>query len=238
MSYLKNIIKYVFYYILFNLRHGRLIQCRFHFWKNIIKYFQGRFMARTTTGKAPYVSQDDLESTLDSLKGLNALRNKCILYFSHFLGLRAKELALLTIGDVYDLKKHKIKETIRLQGKVTKGNKYREVFLVNPKAREFIDLYITTERPLDADAPLFLSQKGGAFSPNSMVQLIGNCYKKAGIQASSHSGRRSFATRLIRKGGDIYSIKQLMGHSSIATTQEYFASDPELLRSVAEKLNS
>ncbi|MGF0411114.1 tyrosine-type recombinase/integrase, partial [Acinetobacter baumannii] len=44
-------------------------------------------------------------------------------------------------------------------------------------------------------------------------------------------------TRLIRKGGDIYSIQQLMGHSSILTTQKYFASDPELLRSIAEKLN-
>lgn len=194
-------------------------------------------MARTTTGKAPYISEDDFQLTLNSLNGANALRNKCVLYFSHFLGLRAKELSLLTVGDVYDLKQNKVKDLIRLLGKVTKGNKYREVFLVNPIARELVEEYILKERPKDPNAPLFLSQKGGAFSPTNMVHMINNCYKKAGINATSHSGRRSFATRLIRKGGDIYSIKQLMGHSSIATTQEYFASDPDLLRAIAEKLN-
>lgn len=194
-------------------------------------------MARTTTGKAPYVSEDDLEITLATQTGANALRNKCVLYFSHFLGLRAKELSMLTVGDVYDVKKGKLKEIIRLLGKMTKGNKYREVFLVNPIAKELIEQYIIKERPKDPNAPLFLSQKGGPFSPNSMVTMINNCYKKAGIHATSHSGRRSFATRLIRKGGDIYSIQQLMGHSSIMTTQKYFASDPELLRQIAEKLN-
>lgn len=194
-------------------------------------------MARTTTGKAPYLSEDELESTLESQKGVNALRNRCVLYFSHFLGLRAKELSMLLVGDVYDIKKDKVREVVRLQGRVTKGNKFREVFLVNPFARELIEKYITKERPKDKDAPLFLSQKGGPFSPNSMARMIKICYQKAGIQASSHSGRRSFATRLIQRGGDIYSIKQLMGHSSIATTQEYFASDPEHLKSIAEKLN-
>lgn len=194
-------------------------------------------MARTSTGKAPYLTEGELEQTLDTQKGVNALRNKCVLYFSHYLGLRAKELALLTIGDIYDFKQDRLKETIRLLGSITKGNKYREVFLVNPTARELVDEYISKERPKDPKAPLFLSQKGGPFSPNSMCTMIINCYKRSGIQATSHSGRRSFATRLIRTGGDIYSIQQLMGHSSIMTTQQYLTSDPELLRSVVEKLN-
>ncbi len=53
------------------------------------------------------------------------------LYFSHFLGLRAKELSMLKVGDVYDVKKGKLKDIIRLLGNITKGNRYREVFLVN-----------------------------------------------------------------------------------------------------------
>ncbi|ENU4224377.1 site-specific integrase, partial [Acinetobacter baumannii] len=73
-------------------------------------------MARTTTGKAPYVSEDDLEITLATQTGVNALRNKCVLYFSHFLGLRAKELSMLKVGDVYDVKKGKLKDIIRLLG--------------------------------------------------------------------------------------------------------------------------
>lgn len=188
------------------------------------------------TGKAPYVSLEDLEYTMAVLEGRNAKRNKAILLFSHFLGLRAKELAALKIGDVMEIRGGKIKDVIRLIGAYTKGNKYREVFLVDDQARNIVREYVFAERPLIADAPLFLSQKGGAFSANTMQKMIGNLYKKAGIEASSHSGRRSFATHLIRNGADIYSVQQMMGHSSIQTTQEYFASDPNHLMEVAKKL--
>ena len=70
-----------------------------------------------------------------------------------------------------------------------------------------------------------------------MQRMIGNLYKKAGINGTSHSGRRSFSTRLIRHNVDIYSIQQLMGHASIVTTQEYFASDPNLLKDKVFKLS-
>lgn len=190
------------------------------------------------SGKAPFVSEDELEQTLEALKGLNKLRNRNVLLFSHFLGLRAKEISSLKISDVYDSKRDRIKETIRLLGSYTKGNKYREVFLMDEYVRKTIMLYIKAERPYnDPDAPLFLSQKGGSFSANTMQRMIANLYKKAGLKASSHSGRRSFATRLIRKGVDIYSIQQLMGHSSIMTTQVYFASDPNRLREAVSKLS-
>ncbi|WP_151710781.1 tyrosine-type recombinase/integrase [Acinetobacter brisouii] len=190
------------------------------------------------SGKAPFVSEDDLELTLDTMKGINKNRNQAVLLFSHFLGLRAKELAALHVGDVYDVKRERIKENIRLLGSMTKGNKYREVFLVDERAKEYIMQYLIQERPInDPNAPLFLSQKGGAFSANSMQRMISNLYKQAGIKASSHSGRRSFATRLIRKGVDIYSIQQLMGHSSINTTQVYFASDPNKLKEAVYKLS-
>lgn len=190
------------------------------------------------SGKAPFVSDEDLDLTLNSLDGLNQLRNQCILLFSHFLGLRAKEMASLKVGDVYDHKRAKVKETIRLLGAYTKGNKYREVFLMDQRSIEHIKKYIELERPKNnPEAPLFLSQKGGSFSANTMQRMIGNLYKKAGIKASSHSGRRSFATKLIRKNVDIYSIQQLMGHSSIQTTQVYFVSDPNKLKEAMMKLN-
>lgn len=188
------------------------------------------------SGKAPFVTDDDLQLTMNLLRGKNARRNKAILLFSHFLGLRAKEMAALKIGDVIDVRNGKAKQVIRLLAAYTKGGKYREVFLMNDEAAEIIRDYIFIERQLIADVPLFLSQKGGAFSANTMQRMIGNLYKSAGVNASSHSGRRSFATHLIRNGADIYSVQQLMGHSSIQTTQEYFASDPNHLMEVARKL--
>ena len=190
------------------------------------------------SGKAPFVSEDDLELTLSSLNGLNKLRNQTILLFSHFLGLRAKEIAALKVSDVYDARRGIIKDTIRLLGAYTKGNKFREVFLIDDRAIHYVKKYIEKERPKnDATAPLFLSQKGGAFSANTMQRMIGNLYKQVGVKASSHSGRRSFATKLIRNNVDIYSIQQLMGHSSIQTTQVYFASDPNKLKDAMRKLS-
>lgn len=192
---------------------------------------------RRKNGKAPFVSKVEFKLTIDSMKGLNKKRNKCVLLFSHFLGLRAKELASLTIGDVFDVRKKQVKENIRLLSHMTKGNKYREVFLVDEEIKAIIYDFIVSERGFNENSPLFLSQKGGAFSANTMQKMIANCYKKAGVKASSHSGRRSFATNLIMQNVDIYAIKQLMGHQSIITTQEYFNSDPNHLRNAVKKLS-
>lgn len=184
-------------------------------------------------GKAPYVPKSDLRRALDGQQGQHALRNRTILLLSHCLGLRAKELALLLVGDVLDLHQGEVKEVVRLLK--TKGEKFREAFLVNDEARDHLRRYLVT-RPARADAPLFLSQKGGAFSPNTMQKLLHNIYAAAGIAASSHSGRRSFATRLIEGGADVYAVMQMMGHSSIMTTQQYFATSPERLKKFARIL--
>ena len=60
--------------------------------------------------------------------------------------------------------------------------------------------------------------------------------RAAGVHASSHSGRRSFATHLIQNGADIYTVKEMMGHTSIATTQEYFTTSPERMKKFAALL--
>lgn len=189
------------------------------------------------SGKAPYVPPEELELTMEKIKGLNAKRNRAVLYFSHFLGLRAKELAALKIGDVYDTKREKVKEAIRLLASYTKGQKFREVYLVNEMAIEHLKEYLYADRRGSSpESPLFMSQKGGHFSNKSMARMIDGLYKQAGVNASSHSGRRSFATHLIHKNVDIHSVQQLMGHSSIQTTQEYFATDPNKLKDAMGKL--
>ena len=189
------------------------------------------------SGKAAYISESDLQLTLKSLKGKNSVRNQAVLLASHFMGLRAKEMASLKMGDVYDFRNHILRDTIRLLAAYTKGNKYREVFLLDKTARNIMLEYILSREDSGPEAPLFLSQKLTPFTANTMQRMIGNIYKKAGINGTSHSGRRSFATRLIRHNVDIYSIQQLMGHSSIMTTQEYFVSDPNLLKEKVLKLS-
>jgi len=150
---------------------------------------------------------------------------------SHYMGLRAMELAALQVGDLYDLRTGQIRDVIRLL--VTKGGKYREVPLMNERARETLRLYLATRHLRHADAPLFMLQKGDGFSANTLQRMMANCYSKASVRASSHSGRRSYATHLIQAGADIYTVQMLMGHSSIMTTEKYFTTSPERLKRFA-----
>ncbi len=186
-------------------------------------------------GVAPYVPKDTLARVIDAQKGKNALRDRAALYLTHYLGIRAKEVAALRVSDVYDPATG-IREVIRLLATMTKGEKYREVFLVNATARDALMQYLTTRSLRTPNAPLFMSQKGGAFSANSMQKMLANRYHMAGVKASSHSGRRSFATNLIEAGADIYTIQTMMGHTSISTTQAYFVTSPARLKKFAALL--
>jgi integrase/recombinase XerD len=192
-------------------------------------------------GKAPYIPETVLVATLEAQKRYRHCdRDRCILALSHYLGLRAKELASLSIGDVFDPGPGDVREVVRLSSSMTKGGKPREVFLVNEEARRFVLTYLRSRSLRDMRAPLFQSQRsserGSFFSANTMQRLVANIYKRANVKASSHSGRRSFATRLIERGADIYSVKEMMGHASIVTTQAYFTSNPERLKKFASLL--
>lgn len=188
-------------------------------------------------GKAPYLTSEQLQRALDAQRlQRHELRDRAILMTSHYLGLRAKELAALRIGDVFDPRTGQLREVVRLLNSMTKGGRYREVFLVNDAARAELMRYLRRRDLDDLDAPLFQSERGGAFSANSMQRLIAICYARANIKASSHSGRRSFATRLIESGADIYAVKELLGHASIVTTQAYFTTSPERLKKFAALL--
>jgi integrase/recombinase XerD len=91
----------------------------------------------------------------------------------------------------------------------------------------------------DARGPLFVSQKGGAFTPNTIQQLLHRLHARAGIIGGrSHSGRRWFATELISKGVDIKVVSVLMGHSSVAMTAQYAEDNPQRLRRIAANLGS
>lgn len=197
-----------------------------------------RAHAKAPKGKAPYIPEPQLDAALAACtSSLHGLRDKALLLLSYNCGLRAKELAALRLMDVFD-PGWQIIDTMRLTQ--TKGNKFREVPLVHEKTRAALMHYIEWRREEHwlgcQEGPLFRTQRGGHFSADSLQQHFHKMYVRAGLQASSHSGRRSFATRLIERGADIYSVMTLMGHSNINTTQLYFTTSPERLRSVAKLL--
>ena len=148
-------------------------------------------------------------------------------------------MAALRVSDGVDTNGN-LKNEIILKKAMTKGEKIRTVYLVNNKVRQALTEYLNhrkMENNFYYEGPLFRSQTSGKFSPNTLQMLFSQMYKVAGISgASSHSGRRSFATRLLEQGVSIKSMQTLLGHSSITTTSIYIEDNPYLLANISRNL--
>jgi integrase/recombinase XerD len=117
----------------------------------------------------------------------------------------------------------------------TKGRKARRVFL-STKLRTELAAYLKHAKLRRNCEALFQSQKGSAFSANTLCQLLLRIYDAAGFgDATSHSGRRTFITNLAAKGIGVRVLAELAAHSSIATTQRYIDVNDEQLRAAVEQ---
>lgn len=72
------------------------------------------------------------------------------------------------------------------------------------------------------------------WAADALQAYVTGLYRAAGLKASSHSGRRTFATRLIRRGATIEQIQLLLGHGSIDDTRRYIDVDPAVLSRILE----
>lgn len=194
----------------------------------------------TSEKKAPVLSMQEFRQVIAVVRTYdNANRNVALLYFSVALGLRAKEMSQLKLQDVL-APNGTIKDEVLLTRSTTKGRKQRLIYLTNRDVRKALTAYLQERRNGDAIllspvAPLFKSRKGSGFSPNTMQMLFKRMYIWAGLdQASSHSGRRTFATSLIEHGADIKAVSTLMGHASVAMTARYVEDNPVRLRRMCE----
>lgn len=165
--------------------------------------------------------------------GNHAARNRIAIMLSYYAGLRVGEIAALKIADVFDADLNP-KDQIQLKAAYTKGNKARVVF-VSDKLKREIKSYLKTLPTINADKPFLLTQKNTAFSPNTLCQLFGRLYQEAGIDgATSHSGRRSFITKLAHSGISPKVIMTLAGHQHLTTTQRYIDVNDEMMREAVE----
>jgi integrase/recombinase XerD len=186
--------------------------------------------------KAPVLSEQNFRMVVAVVRTREqAVRNVALLHFSYGLGLRAKEMALLKIKHVLDAQ-GSIKEEVLLTRQTTKGSKQRLVYLTQKDVRRTLAEYLAERRKandLHPESSLFKSRKGAGFSPNTMQMLFKRMYIWAGLdQASSHSGRRTFATSQIEAGTDIKAVSTLMGHASVAMTARYVEDNPIRLRRI------
>ena len=148
-----------------------------------------------------------------------AKRNRCMIEVLYGCGLRVSELTELQISNI------NFKENyLKIQGK---GDKVRFVPLADYTA-DFIKNYINNIRSKQKINPkhsdiLFLNSRGAQISRQMVFLIIKEIVKKAGIQKniSPHTFRHSFATHLLQNGADLRFIQEMLGHSSITTTEIY-----------------
>lgn len=192
-----------------------------------------------TTGKARVLSKKEMEKAIITVKcqhinGRYRDRDAALLATSYYLGLRAKELAGLKIRDIIG-SNGEVAQAINL--KITKGDKARTVYLPNVLRDTLGSFLSSIIYNKNIDGPLFKSQKGSCFSPNTLQSLLKRIYTKCSLDnCSSHTGRRSFATRLIEEGADIKAVSSLMGHSSITMTAKYVDDNPKRLSRIVNNL--
>jgi site-specific recombinase XerD len=166
------------------------------------------------------VEYADVERLLGAPKGdnLKALRDRAILETLFSTGLRVSELCSLDRFINID------RGEITIRGK---GEKLRVVFLSN-RAKEAIKNYMNKRQ--DADSALFVSISHGkspkvlgGIIPRTVQRLVDKYSRAAGIsqKVTPHQLRHQFATDLLMNGADLRSVQELLGHSSISTTQIY-----------------
>jgi integrase/recombinase XerD len=149
--------------------------------------------------------------------------------------MRVGEIASLRYSDVVS-SDGTIRNEIYLTAEQTKGSEGRTVF-VSDRLRKELESYIISYKPINTNRKFFYSQKSTSdgFTANTLTQFFHYLYKRAGIDgASSHSGRRSFATNIASKGVGIRVLQKLLGHKNIQTTSVYIYASDDMLRKAVE----
>ncbi len=146
------------------------------------------------------------KNIIDEILNSANRKESLIVTLLYGLGLRISELSGLKISDIS-------REWVLVHGK---GNKTREIPLLEP-IYEQIKSYIEQESPKE-----FLLEKDGEAMKSSQIRYIfTKLFKKSGIKATPHQLRHSFATHLLQHGARISDVSELLGHSSMVSTQIY-----------------
>lgn len=157
------------------------------------------------------------------------IRDRALLELLYATGARVSEAIDLDVDDLAH------GDVLRLRGK---GSKERIVPL-GSYARTAVDAYLTRVRPGlamkgRASARLFLGARGAPLSRQSAWLVIRAAAERAQIttDVSPHTLRHSFATHLLQGGADVRVVQELLGHSSVATTQIYTHVSVDALRDI------
>ena len=162
-------------------------------------------------------------------EGLAARRGRAILELLYATGIRCAEAVALDVHEV-DLGER----MLRVLGK---GRKER-VVLFGRRAQEALQAWLELRAGLlPKSEALFLNARGGRLTSRSVRTLVAQRVKQVALarRCSPHTLRHSFATHLLTRGADLRAIQELLGHTSLSTTQRYTHVDTRHLLEVYKK---
>jgi integrase/recombinase XerC len=182
-----------------------------------------------------FLHVDELPPLLSSIEDP---QQHCLFELIYGSGLRISEALAVRWGDV-DTARQSHGAFIRVLGK---GGKVREVPLSKESVAGFQKLHALRQTDgLDCGdtTPVFLNRKGGALNPRQVRRWLKEILIATGLDhhVTVHGLRHSFATHLLDSGADLRVIQELLGHSSINTTQRYTHVSLSQLRSVLDSLH-
>jgi site-specific recombinase XerD len=176
----------------------------------------------------------EVSALLDRIPATTPLemRDRALFELAYASGLRAEELVNLDLGAIdFD------GEELRVEGK---GSKTR-IVPAGEAALRALARYLERARPAlatgDGDPALFLSKSGRRLSTSDVRRRLKVWSRHAAVQGglSPHALRHSFATHLLDNGADLRSIQEMLGHTSISTTQIYTRVESARLKSAYAK---
>jgi integrase/recombinase XerC len=172
-----------------------------------------------TEKRLPQVLNEDAVATLieaEEAATPAALRDRAILEVLYSSGLRVSELTGLCWRDIDG-------ELGMVTVRSGKGNKDRLVPLGEPALDALLAWRGVMPKPWSLDGPVITNLRGGRLTTRWVQKMVARRLTVAGLPAplTPHGLRHSFATHLLNAGADLRSIQEMLGHSSLATTQRY-----------------
>ena len=187
-------------------------------------------MPKFEKGLPTVLNKDDIDKIRAEINTdkITGVRDRLVVELLYSSGIRASELI--------DMSEHMINMSEREIRVIGKGNKERITFFsqnAEKWLKHYIDLKKRDYKNYDSSV-IFVNSRGEKLNSRSLRRLISDYAKKADInkEVTPHVFRHSFATTLLNKGVDIRYLQELLGHSSISTTQIYTHVSKALLREV------
>nr|WP_315148037.1 tyrosine-type recombinase/integrase [uncultured Flavobacterium sp.] len=176
-------------------------------------------------------SENEVADVLNQMPnpiGFEEIRDKLIIDLFYTTGIRRTELIHLKIGNV-----NTSNRTIKVLGKRNKERILPLLPIVCQELTAYFNERTRLEKVTDVDY-FFLTKKGLKLNDSFVYRLINTYFSKVSekVKRSPHILRHSFATHLLNNGADLNSVKELLGHSSLASTQIYTHSSLSELKKV------